>query len=300
VSGWGFSAALAPVAFSRMLSDAVDRQSPPNHRRVFFVEEGSGSASQRPPRRPGKRLSMPSYHPHRIEPKWQAYWDRNKTFRVGDLVTDQPKGSMSSTCSPIQRSGVARRPSRGLHATDILCRYKRMRGYNVLHPMAGMPSACPPSNTRSRIMSTPRHHSQEHRQLPPPDQVAGLFLRLGPRGRPPPTPAIIAGPSGSSSSSSTPGTTPTRMDRSPGKESTRERSTHRRVANPPGDGRPRRLPGLEAAAYRAEVPVNCVPNWGRSWPTKKSSTARARSAASRSSGCRSSSGCSGSPPTPID
>ena len=34
---------------------------------------------------------MPSYHPHRIEPKWQAYWERNKTFRVGDLVPGQPK-----------------------------------------------------------------------------------------------------------------------------------------------------------------------------------------------------------------
>ena len=28
---------------------------------------------------------MPSYHPQRIEPKWQAYWERNKTFRTPDL-----------------------------------------------------------------------------------------------------------------------------------------------------------------------------------------------------------------------
>src|SRR5271168_5390625 len=30
--------------------------------------------------------AMPSYHPQRIEPKWQTYWEQNKTFRAGDLV----------------------------------------------------------------------------------------------------------------------------------------------------------------------------------------------------------------------
>jgi leucyl-tRNA synthetase len=34
---------------------------------------------------------MPAYHPQRIEPKWQAYWERNKTFRAGEPNPPQPK-----------------------------------------------------------------------------------------------------------------------------------------------------------------------------------------------------------------
>ena len=34
---------------------------------------------------------MPAYHAQRIEPKWQAYWDRHKTFRAGDPEPGRPK-----------------------------------------------------------------------------------------------------------------------------------------------------------------------------------------------------------------
>ena len=34
---------------------------------------------------------MPSYHPQRIEPKWQAYWDEHTTFRVDDFAPGKPK-----------------------------------------------------------------------------------------------------------------------------------------------------------------------------------------------------------------
>jgi leucyl-tRNA synthetase len=78
---------------------------------------------------------MPSYHPHRIEPKWQAYWDRNKTFRVGDLVPDQPKLYILDMFPYPSGEGLHVGHPEGYTATDILCRYKRMRGYNVLHPM---------------------------------------------------------------------------------------------------------------------------------------------------------------------
>ena len=78
---------------------------------------------------------MPSYHPHRIEPKWQAYWERNKTFRVGDLVADQPKLYVLDMFPYPSGAGLHVGHPEGYTATDILCRYKRMRGYNVLHPM---------------------------------------------------------------------------------------------------------------------------------------------------------------------
>ena len=78
---------------------------------------------------------MPSYHPHRIEPKWQAYWERNKTFRVGDLVPGQPKLYVLDMFPYPSGEGLHVGHPEGYTATDILCRYKRMRGYNLLHPM---------------------------------------------------------------------------------------------------------------------------------------------------------------------
>jgi leucyl-tRNA synthetase len=78
---------------------------------------------------------MPSYHPHRIEPKWQNYWERNKTFRVGDLVPDQPKLYILDMFPYPSGAGLHVGHPEGYTATDILCRYKRQRGYNVLHPM---------------------------------------------------------------------------------------------------------------------------------------------------------------------
>jgi leucyl-tRNA synthetase len=79
--------------------------------------------------------AMPSYHPHRIEPKWQAFWERNKTFRVGDLVPDQPKLYILDMFPYPSGAGLHVGHPEGYTATDILCRYKRQRGYNVLHPM---------------------------------------------------------------------------------------------------------------------------------------------------------------------
>ncbi len=78
---------------------------------------------------------MPSYHPQRIEPKWQAFWEQNKTFRAGDLVTDQPKLYILDMFPYPSGAGLHVGHPEGYTATDILCRYKRMRGFNVLHPM---------------------------------------------------------------------------------------------------------------------------------------------------------------------
>jgi leucyl-tRNA synthetase len=78
---------------------------------------------------------MPSYHPQRIEPKWQAYWEKNKTFRAPDLVPDKPKLYVLDMFPYPSGAGLHVGHPEGYTATDILCRYKRMRGFNVLHPM---------------------------------------------------------------------------------------------------------------------------------------------------------------------
>ncbi|MGP0068978.1 MAG: leucine--tRNA ligase [Isosphaeraceae bacterium] len=78
---------------------------------------------------------MPAYHPQRIEPKWQAVWERDKTFRAIDLDRSRPKLYVLDMFPYPSGAGLHVGHPEGYTATDIVCRYKRMRGYNVLHPM---------------------------------------------------------------------------------------------------------------------------------------------------------------------
>ena len=78
---------------------------------------------------------MPSYHPQRIEPKWQAHWEARKTFATPDFVAGKPKLYVLDMFPYPSGAGLHVGHPEGYTATDILCRYKRMRGFNVLHPM---------------------------------------------------------------------------------------------------------------------------------------------------------------------
>jgi leucyl-tRNA synthetase len=74
------------------------------------------------------------YHPQTIEPKWQAYWDENQTFRTTEDA-GKPKFYALDMFPYPSGSGLHVGHPEGYTATDIVARYKRMRGYNVLHPM---------------------------------------------------------------------------------------------------------------------------------------------------------------------
>ncbi|NOY74403.1 MAG: class I tRNA ligase family protein, partial [Kiritimatiellaeota bacterium] len=69
-----------------------------------------------------------------IEPKWQDFWENNKTFKTED-PSDKEKLYVLDMFPYPSGSGLHVGHPEGYTATDIFCRYKRMKGFNVLHPM---------------------------------------------------------------------------------------------------------------------------------------------------------------------
>ncbi|WP_256760141.1 leucine--tRNA ligase [Cohnella sp. WQ 127256] len=74
------------------------------------------------------------YQPLKIEPKWQKFWDESKTFRTTE-EPGKPKFYALDMFPYPSGSGLHVGHPEGYTATDIVSRFKRMKGYNVLHPM---------------------------------------------------------------------------------------------------------------------------------------------------------------------
>ncbi len=74
------------------------------------------------------------YDPKAIEPRWQAYWQEKGTF-AASVDPARPKFYALDMFPYPSGEGLHVGHPKGYIATDVLSRYKRMRGFNVLHPM---------------------------------------------------------------------------------------------------------------------------------------------------------------------
>ncbi|MFQ6678704.1 MAG: leucine--tRNA ligase [Fidelibacterota bacterium] len=75
-----------------------------------------------------------SYDHNKIESRWQTYWEEHNTFKT-DILDTKPKYYVLDMFPYPSGAGLHVGHPLGYIATDIIARYKRMNGFNVLHPM---------------------------------------------------------------------------------------------------------------------------------------------------------------------
>ena len=105
-------------------------------------------------------------HKH-IEQKWQSYWDEQKTFKV-DEDPEKPKYYILDMFPYPSGTGLHVGHPLGYIATDIVARYKRMKGFNVLHPMGwdafGLPAEQFAINTGTHPQETTKTNIKNFRR----------------------------------------------------------------------------------------------------------------------------------------
>ncbi|QMU28306.1 leucine--tRNA ligase [Adhaeribacter radiodurans] len=77
---------------------------------------------------------MSDYNFNQIEKKWQQYWNQHQTFRVS-IDPNRPKYYVLDMFPYPSGAGLHVGHPLGYIASDIVARYKRIKGFNVLHPM---------------------------------------------------------------------------------------------------------------------------------------------------------------------
>src|SRR6185312_2553810 len=99
-----------------------------------------------------------------IEKKWQQYWLENKTFRAlePDEATSLRKAYVLDMFPYPSGAGLHVGHPEGYTATDIVSRYLRMRGYNVLHPMGWDAFGLPAEQYAIKTNTHPRDTTEKN------------------------------------------------------------------------------------------------------------------------------------------
>ncbi|MFA6611617.1 MAG: leucine--tRNA ligase [Bacilli bacterium] len=105
-----------------------------------------------------------SYNHIEIEKKWQAYWEKQKTFRT-DNHSDKPKFYALDMFPYPSGVGLHVGHPEGYTATDIVSRMKRMQGYNVMHPMGWDAFGLPAEQYAINTGRDPREFTENNIQV---------------------------------------------------------------------------------------------------------------------------------------
>jgi leucyl-tRNA synthetase len=117
----------------------------------------------------GGGAQMPVYDPRAIEEKWQEVWERDKVFHASDS-SQRPKQYVLDMFPYPSGEGLHVGHPEGYSATDMYCRFMRMRGFNILHPMGydafGLPAEQYAINTGTHPrITTERNIANIRRQI---------------------------------------------------------------------------------------------------------------------------------------
>ncbi len=96
-----------------------------------------------------------------IEKKWQTYWESNKTFKA-ENISSKPKYYVLDMFPYPSGSGLHVGHPVGYTATDIVARYKRLKGFNVLHPMGWDSFGLPAEQYAIRTGTHPAETTQQN------------------------------------------------------------------------------------------------------------------------------------------
>ena len=112
------------------------------------------------------------YAPHKIEQKWQAFWKKSQLFKV-DIDLQQPKYYLLEMF-PYPSGKIHMGHVRNYTIGDVVARYKRMKGFNVLHPMGWDAFGMPAENAAIANQSHPARWTYENIAT-----MRGQLKRLG-------------------------------------------------------------------------------------------------------------------------
>src|SRR6516165_8348284 len=102
-----------------------------------------------------------AYNPKALEPTWQASWDEKQTFRA-ESDPARPKFYALDMFPYPSGAGLHVGHPEGYTATDILCRFKRMNGFHVLHPMGWDAFGLPAEQYAIKTGTHPRITTREN------------------------------------------------------------------------------------------------------------------------------------------
>lgn len=104
---------------------------------------------------------MPRYNPSQIEAKWQNYWEENQTFKTPEMPQGEKLYVLDMFPYP-SGNGLHVGHPEGYTATDITCRFERMRGKSVLHPMGYDAFGLPAEEHAIKTNTPPRQSTEKN------------------------------------------------------------------------------------------------------------------------------------------